>query len=53
MEVFLIIRFSDAPLLIKVLATLCRPIGILITKSKFPSDSSVSGWSSGPNEMPG
>jgi hypothetical protein len=52
MKVFLIIKFSEAPLSIKVLATLCRSIRILTTKGKFLSDNSVSGWSSGPNKMP-
>jgi hypothetical protein len=52
MKVFLIIKFSEAPLSIKVLATLCRSIGILTTKGRFLSDSSISRWSSGPNEMP-
>jgi hypothetical protein len=52
MKVFLIIRFSEAPLSIKVLATLCHPIGILSTKGRFLSDSSISRWSFGLNEMP-
>jgi hypothetical protein len=51
MKVFLIIKFSEAPLSIKVLATLWHPIGILTMKRKFLSDSSVSGWPSGLNEM--
>jgi hypothetical protein len=51
MKVFLIIKFREAPLSIKVLATLCLLIGILKMKGKFLSDSSVSGWSSHPNEM--
>jgi hypothetical protein len=51
MKVFLIIKFSEAPLSIKVLATLCRSIRILMTKGRFLSDNFVSGWSSGPNEM--
>jgi hypothetical protein len=51
MKVFLIIKFSEAPMSIKVLATLWRPIGILTTNGRFLSDSSVSRWSSGPNEM--
>jgi hypothetical protein len=50
-KVFLIIKFSEAPLSIKVLATLCHPIDILTMKGSFLSDSSVSGWSSGLNEM--
>jgi hypothetical protein len=45
-------KAQRAPLSIKVLATLCRPTGILTTKGKFLSDNSVSGLSSGPNEMP-
>jgi hypothetical protein len=45
-------KVQRAPLSIKVLATLCRPTGILTTKGKFLSDNSVSGLSSGPNEMP-
>jgi hypothetical protein len=51
MNVLLIKRFNEAPLSIIVLATLCRPIGILTTNGKFLSDSSVIGWSSGPNEI--
>jgi hypothetical protein len=51
MKVFLIIKFSEAPLSIKVLTTLCHPIGILTMKGSLLSDSSVSGWSSGLNEM--
>jgi hypothetical protein len=51
MKVILIIKFSEAPLSIKVLATLYRSIRILMTKGRFLSDSSVSGWSSSPNEM--
>jgi hypothetical protein len=43
MKVFLIMRFKEASLSINVLATLCRLIGILITKGKFLSDSSISG----------
>jgi hypothetical protein len=50
-KVFLIIKFSEAPLSIKVLATLWHSIGILTTKGKFLSDSSVNRWSSGLNEM--
>jgi hypothetical protein len=51
MKVFLMMRFNEAPLSIGVLATLCHPIGSLTTKGKFRSDSSVYGWSYGPNEM--
>jgi hypothetical protein len=51
MKVFLIIKFSEALLSIKILATLCYPIRILMMKGRFLSDSSVSRWSSGPNEM--
>jgi hypothetical protein len=51
MKVFLIMRFREAPLSINVLATLCHPIGIFTMKGKFLSDSFVSGWSSGPNEI--
>jgi hypothetical protein len=51
MKVFHMIRFNDAPSSISVLATLCRPIGSLTTKGKYRSDSSVSQWSCGPNEM--
>jgi hypothetical protein len=51
MKVFLIIKFNEAPLSIKFLATLWRPIRILTMKDRFLSDSSVSGWSSGLNEM--
>jgi hypothetical protein len=47
----LIKRFNEAPLSIIVLATLCRPIGILMMNGKFLSDSSVIGWSFGPNEI--
>jgi hypothetical protein len=50
-KVFLIMRFNEAPLSINILATLCHLIGILMMNGKFLSDSSVSGWSSGPNEM--
>jgi hypothetical protein len=35
MNVFLIMRFSEAPLSTRVFATLCRLIGRLITKGKF------------------
>jgi hypothetical protein len=52
MKVFLMIRFNEVPLLISFLATMCRPIGSLVMNGKFLSDSSVSGWSCGPNEMP-
>jgi hypothetical protein len=51
MKVFLMIRINEAPLSIGVLATLCRPIGNLTTNSKFLSDSYVSGWSSGLNDI--
>jgi hypothetical protein len=51
MNVLLIKRFNEAPLSIIVLATLCHPIGILTMNGKFLSDSSVIGWSSGPNEI--
>jgi hypothetical protein len=51
MKVFLIIKFSEAPLSIKVLATLCRSIRILTMKGRFLSDSFVSRWSFGSNEM--
>jgi hypothetical protein len=51
MKVFFIIKFSDVQLSIRVLVTLCRPIGILTTKGKFLSDNSMSGWSSDPNEI--
>jgi hypothetical protein len=43
MKVFLIKRFNEGPLSINVLATLCRPIGILRTSGRFLSDSSVFG----------
>jgi hypothetical protein len=43
MNVFLMIRFNEAPLSINVLATLCRLIGNLTTNDKFLSDSFVSG----------
>jgi hypothetical protein len=49
MKVFLIIKFSEAPLSIRVLSTLWRPIRILTMKGRFLSNSSVSGWSSGSN----
>jgi hypothetical protein len=49
MNVFLIMRLREAPLSINVLATLCHPIDIFTTKGKFLLNSSVSGWSSGPN----
>jgi hypothetical protein len=42
MKVFLIIKFSEPPLSIKVLVILCRPIGILTMKGRFLSDSSMS-----------
>jgi hypothetical protein len=42
MKVFLMMRFSDASLPTRVLATLCHPIGSLITEGKFCSDNSVS-----------
>jgi hypothetical protein len=51
MEVFLIIKFSEAQLSIKILVTLWHPIEILTTKGKFLSNSSTSGWSYGLNEM--
>jgi hypothetical protein len=51
MKVILIIKFSEALLSIKVLITLWHPIGILMTKDRFLSGSSVSQWSSGSNEM--
>jgi hypothetical protein len=51
MKVFLIIKFREALMSIKVLATMCHPIEILTMKGRFLSDSSVSGWSSGLNEM--
>jgi hypothetical protein len=51
MKIFLIVRFNETPLSISVLATLCRSIGSLTTNGKFRLDSSVSGWSYGPNEM--
>jgi hypothetical protein len=51
MKVFLIIKFSEAPLLIKVLATLCHPIGISMMKGRFLSDNSMSRWSSDLNEI--
>jgi hypothetical protein len=51
MKVFLIIKFSETPLSIKVLATLWRPIEILTMRGRFQSNSSVSGWSSDPNEI--
>jgi hypothetical protein len=50
-KVFLIMRFNEVPLSINVLVTVCRPIGILTTNDKFLSDSSVSGWSFGQNEI--
>jgi hypothetical protein len=43
MKVFLIMRFNETLLSINVLATLCRPIGILTTNDKFLSDNFVSG----------
>jgi hypothetical protein len=43
MMVFLIMRFKEAPQSINVLATLCRPIGMLTMKDMFLSDSFVSG----------
>jgi hypothetical protein len=51
MKIFLMIRFNEAPLSISVLANLCHPIGSLTTNGKFIPYSSVSGWSSGPNDM--
>jgi hypothetical protein len=42
MKVFLITRFTKAPLSINALTTLCRLIGIFTAKGKFLSDSSVS-----------
>jgi hypothetical protein len=50
-NVFLMMRLSEAPLSMRVLATLCRPIRSLTTKGKFRLDNFVVGWSSGPNEM--
>jgi hypothetical protein len=52
MKVFYIIKFNEAPLSIKFLATLCRLIRILTMKGRFLLDISISGWSSGTNEMP-
>jgi hypothetical protein len=43
MKIFLIMRFNEALLSINVLATLCRPIGILTTSGKFLPDSSAMG----------
>jgi hypothetical protein len=51
MKAFLMIRFNEAQLLISVLATLCCPIGSLISNGKFLSVSSVSRWSCGSKEM--
>jgi hypothetical protein len=51
MKVFLMIRFTKAPLSINILATLCRLIGSLTMNDKFLSDSSVYEWSCGLNEM--
>jgi hypothetical protein len=51
MKVFLMMRFREAPLSTRVLATLCRPIESLITNGKLCSNNYVSRWSSGPNEM--
>jgi hypothetical protein len=51
MKAFLIMRFNEAPLSINVLATLCRPIGILTMSGRFFSDTSVMGCSFGPNVM--
>jgi hypothetical protein len=51
MNIFFMMRLSEVPLSIRVLATLCRPIGSLITKGKFQLDISVSGWSLCLNEM--
>jgi hypothetical protein len=52
MKVFLIIKFNESPLSINVLATFWRPIEIMTTKGRFFYYSSVSGWSSGLNEVP-
>jgi hypothetical protein len=49
--VFPIMRLREAPLSINVLATLCHSIGVFTMKGKFLMDSSVSGWSSRPNEI--
>jgi hypothetical protein len=46
MKVFLIIKFNEAPLSIKILVNLCHPISILTTKGRLLSDSFMSGWSS-------
>jgi hypothetical protein len=51
MNVFLVMGLSEVPLFTRVLSTLCRPIWSLTTKGKSQLDSSVSRWSSGPNEM--
>jgi hypothetical protein len=51
MKIFPIIKFSEAPLSIRVLATLWRPIGVLMMKGRFLSDSSMSEWSYSLNEM--
>jgi hypothetical protein len=51
MNVFLMMRLSEAQLSIRVLATLCRPIGSLTMNDKFQLDSSISRRSLGPNEM--
>jgi hypothetical protein len=42
MNVFLMMRLSEAPLSIRVLATLCHLIGSLTMKGKFRLDSFVS-----------
>jgi hypothetical protein len=51
MNVVLMMRLREALLSIRVLNTLCHLIGSLTAKGKFRLDSSIIGWSSGPNEM--
>jgi hypothetical protein len=43
MKDFLMIRFNEAPLSIRVLATLCYLIDSLTTNGKFFLDGSISG----------
>jgi hypothetical protein len=49
MNVFYMMRLRDVVLSISVLATLCLLIKSLTMKGKFQLESSVFGWSSGPN----
>jgi hypothetical protein len=43
MNVFLMMRLNEAPLLMRVLATLCHSIGSLTTKGNFRFDCYIVG----------